>query len=142
MPPPPAELRAGPVTWAWRIYWLALFAVMHVPKPPGAELTARIGDKLVHAAAYFLLAWLGGWSAKRRNLRLDRHWAGRWWLIYAAYAALDELLQAIPALGRACQLGDWLADLVGMTVGLTLICILSSRTQPPVEPESDPETPK
>jgi len=128
MPPPPTKPRAGPITWAWRTYWLALFVVMHVPKPPGAALTARIGDKLVHAVVYFLLALLGGWSAKRRNLPLDRHWAKRWWLIYAAYAAADELLQAIPALGRACEMGDWLADLTGMTLALTLVLCLSLRT--------------
>ncbi|MFQ5491561.1 MAG: VanZ family protein [Phycisphaerae bacterium] len=109
------------ITWTWRVYWLGLFVIMHLPKPPGAELTARIGDKVVHAGAYFVLACLGGWSARRRGCRLNRRWLGRWWLIYAVYAALDELLQAIPSLGRACELGDWLADLTGMTAALVLL---------------------
>lgn len=137
-PQPPVDLLSVVITWTWRIYWLSLFVATHLPKPPAAALVDRIGDKLVHAAAYLLLALLGGWSAKRRNLRLDLKWAGRWWLIYAGYAAADEFLQGIPILGRACQFGDWLADLAGVTIALTLIWSVSSVTNQSASAESSP----
>ena len=39
-----------------------------------------------------------------------------WLAILAAYAAADELLQ--PLTGRSCELGDWIADVVGIVLGL------------------------
>ena len=112
------------VVWAWLGYWALLFTVMHVPKPPGAHLVQRLGDKVLHAAAYFVLATLGGWAAQRRGRRLDGGWMVRWGLIYAAYAAADEILQ--PLINRTCQLSDWLADVIGVALALGLAWWLDS----------------
>ena len=95
-----------------------LFVVMHLPRPPGAELVERLGDKVVHAAAYFVLVMLCGWARIQRGRSLHRSWACRWWLIYTLYAAVDELLQ--PLVGRYCQWSDWVADVVGVLLALLL----------------------
>jgi VanZ family protein len=124
------EETAGPpvltrlVVWAWVGYWALLFVVMHVPKVPGADLVLRLGDKVLHAAAYFVLGLLGGWAALRLKRQIDARWMARWGLIYATYAAADELLQ--PLIGRVCQFSDWLADVLGVVAALVLICRLSS----------------
>lgn len=112
------------IVWTWLGYWVLLFAVMHVPKPPGAQLVQRLGDKVLHTAAYFVLATLGGWAARRRRRRLDAGWMVRWGLIYAAYAAADEILQ--PLINRTCQLTDWLADVIGVALALSLAWWLES----------------
>ena len=109
----------------WGVYWLLLFAVMHMPKPPGTRLVEHLGDKVVHACAYFLLAALGGWATWRRERRAGPGWFARWWLLYAVYAAADEILQSV--VGRACQIGDWLADVIGATLALLLVFALSYR---------------
>lgn len=95
---------------------------MHLPKPPGAALVARFGDKVVHCAVYLVLAALGGWAALRRGGSLGIRWAIRWWIIYAVYAAADELLQ--PLANRHCQFSDWLADATGVTLALILLTFL------------------
>ena len=122
------------VWWAWVGYWLLLFTVMHLPKPPGAFLAQRIGDKLVHAGAYYVLAMLGGWAAWRKGQPINRRWALRWLIVYAVYAAFDEVLQQF--VDRACQLTDWLADLVGVTLALLFLLAMFSRTHP--RPSAEP----
>ncbi|MHC4093250.1 MAG: VanZ family protein [Planctomycetota bacterium] len=102
--------------WLWLGYWVLLFIVMHLRKPPGAGLALRLGDKMIHCWVYFILALLGGWAAHRQGRRLGIRWAVRWWLIYAVYAGIDELLQ--PLVGRRCQFTDWLADALGVTLAL------------------------
>jgi len=112
----------------WSGYWVLLFLVMHVRRPPGSQVVHRFGDKIVHAVAYLVLALLGGWVAARWGRCVNRRWVIRWLLIYAAYAAADELLQ--PLIGRTCQLGDWFADLGGTAAALILIWGLSYRRRP------------
>ncbi len=106
------------LTWAWWAYWLFMFVMTHLPRPPGGRLVEELGDKLVHAAAYFLLAFLGSWIRHLRHMPLDGAWFLRWWLIYLGYAAADELLQ--PLFGRYCQLSDWIADGVGAALALSI----------------------
>lgn len=107
----------------WLAYWVALFAVMHASKPPGAKLVVYLTDWLLHAGAYFVLAGLGGWAALRRGRRLNARWILTWLVIYAAYAAADELLQ--PLTGRYCQFTDWLADVIGAALALLMVARLA-----------------
>jgi VanZ family protein len=115
---------------AWVGYWVLLFAVMHLPKPPGRQLVQRLGDKVVHAGAYFVLAMLGAWAAHRLGRRMGMPWFIRWMVIYGAYAATDELLQ--PLVGRTCQLSDWMADAIGAAAALALAWRLSTVRPGPV----------
>jgi len=44
-------------------------------------------------------------------------------LIVAAYAAFDELHQLfIP--GRSCDIKDWIADMIGVTIGVVAMAIM------------------
>ncbi len=115
---------------AWLGYWAFLFVIMHTRRPPGARLVERFGDKVIHAAAYFVLAALGGWIALRRGRPLGWHWVLFWVAVYAAYAAADELLQDL--VGRNSDLGDWLADVIGASAGLLLAAGLSRLRKPSI----------
>ena len=135
---PGLSLLSRLVFWLWLGYWAFLFTMMHLPKPPGISLVNRLGDKLVHSGVYLVLAMLGGWATLRRGGRLDLRWAIRWGLIYAVYAAADELLQ--PYVGRACQLGDWVADVIGAWLAIILLTWLGrpGNQGPPSFPKGSP----
>jgi VanZ family protein len=98
------------------VYWIALFVATHVPRlePP---LSLPHGDKWLHATAFAGLTLLLAlaWS-------LRRPFAWRSWLavlaLLAVYAALDEITQSL--VGRNTDAADWLADVVGIVVGLTI----------------------
>lgn len=88
---------------------------------PGGESSPHIPipdfDKLVHFSMFFLFSalWLWGRSARARLL---------WVLIGGlALAALSELGQALPMIGRDASIFDGLADLVGLIVGAGLACL-------------------
>ena len=110
-------------------YWAVLFVLTHTPPakmPPGPA-----SDKLMHFMAYLVLSFLLGTTlylavpGQRRRMPLLVLLAG------AAYGAFDELTQ--PLSGRACELGDWLADLAGVaTVALVLFILV--RLFPPTAP--------
>jgi VanZ family protein len=78
-------------------------------------------DKLVHGGLFLALAVSGSWAGVRRGVL-----AG----LLLLYAAASELIQAIPALQRDATLGDWLADAVGVLLGLLLWALLVGRRIP------------
>ncbi|MCE9557223.1 MAG: VanZ family protein [Planctomycetes bacterium] len=103
------------------IYWLVLVVATHVPKVP--EIKLEQGDKLVHSAAYAVLALLAAvcWSAWRSPLRkLDFLWL---FAALATYAAIDEITQT--PFGRQADFHDWLADLVGIACGIAAYVVVS-----------------
>jgi VanZ family protein len=110
---------------AWLGYWVFLFVVMHMSRPPGLRLVERLGDKVVHAAAYFVLAAVGGLVIRLQGRPTNRRWLSRWVIVYVVYAAGDEVLQHF-IVGRSCQATDWLADVIGASLALLLLYALSS----------------
>lgn len=75
-------------------------------------------DKLVHAGLFAGLAVTGRWAGlPGRPLA-----AG-----LAAYAAVSEVIQALAPLRRDGSVWDWLADVVGMVLGLLLWAALTRR---------------
>ncbi len=133
--------------WVWIGYWVSLFVVMHVPVEGGGPTLVPHGDKIIHFGLYYLLARLGGrhqLAARRRQraagFSLRGHPRGLkpaahcllWAVVYAAYAALDEWLQ--PFVGRTMSLGDWIADLIGISLA-TLTIALQRRSAEPTEHE-------
>jgi VanZ family protein len=94
------------------VYWILLFGATHYPK---ARLPASIpqSDKVVHFAAFGLLAFLF-WKCVES---FDRSLSGRFvwvaFVVLGAYAALDEYLQQF--VNRYPSLTDWLADLAGVS---------------------------
>ncbi len=93
-------------------YWLGLFGIMHTPKGPfPAPLLFPHQDKVVHFFGYAILA---GLTAAAAAWPTGGKWYGRWLLIFAAYAAFDELTQ--PLVGRHADVLDWAADIAGVAL--------------------------
>ena len=120
-----AVSRRWALTGVWIGYWLFIFALTHTPLR-GFRLPAEGGDKVIHFLAYFVLAILGGRAAIHRGVVLNGKWCILWGLVYAAYAALDELLQQF--VGRTPSWRDWFADLAGAMLGLAIL--FAVRPQP------------
>ena len=99
------------------LYWLALAVLTHFPFPPSEREGPKI-DKPLHQIAFALLTLAVCWAvATRWELR----WRGLPVLGAAvlAYAVVDEVTQAfVPR--RTPALDDWVADLVGVVMGLAL----------------------
>ena len=96
-------------------YWVALFIATHIPLTrmplPGQS------DKSAHFLAYAGLAILFCWWSL--------HGERKWWsvfLILAAYAVVDELLQY--PVNRHPDVWDALADWVGVLAGIAVFALL------------------
>ncbi|MFH1746620.1 MAG: VanZ family protein [Planctomycetota bacterium] len=106
-------------------YWIFLFCVTHFPK-----LTLDIGfpqgDKMAHAVAYALLAFLF-WRFFQ-TFGLIRSATFVWWaaLWIGLYAALDEWLQ--PFVNRSGDVWDWVLDMVGAVCVLVMLELRRRKT--------------
>lgn len=95
---------------AFVVVVLVSLAVLFAPpsdvpsSPPGV-------DKLVHAALFTALAFTSRWAGIGRPVV-----AGA----LVLYAAVSEVLQGTDLVGRDASVGDWLADVVGVLLGLAL----------------------
>ena len=91
---------------------------------PSDELSTmiEIGDKLKHFLAYFILAILLG---------LNLHFQDKWksvsinyliftFIICTTYGVLDELHQMLVP-NRSAEFYDWIADLLGSSIGVILV---------------------
>jgi VanZ family protein len=74
------------------------------PAPPGV-------DKIVHVLLFAALALSGRWAGIGRGVL-----AG----LLVVYAAVSEVLQGLTPLNRSASVTDWLADVVGLLLGLAL----------------------
>ncbi|MGM0486274.1 MAG: VanZ family protein [Planctomycetota bacterium] len=97
-------------------YWIMLAMATHVPTLPTGSV--RYNDKIAHCAAYSVLAFLIAWA-----------WRTRWRFfpqgvlvtfgVASLYGAIDELSQTLVP-GRFGDYYDWLANVVGATMGILL----------------------
>lgn len=105
-----------PIAWVLAGYSITLLLATHWPKvdlggaPEGT-------DKAIHFVAY------GLWSVLALGSGVFGHWrsaAARWRTLAAGavFGALDEATQAIPALNRHTSLWDFLADVLGLAIGV------------------------
>lgn len=101
-------------------YWLALFAATHLPIAPVAT-EAPGTDKWLHLTAYTGLAFL---IAARQSCGRSLTWKTTCGIVAAValYGIMDELTQ-IPV-GRDAEIGDWLADVTGSVVGVTVFTLI------------------
>lgn len=104
--------RAGARWILFGAFASALFVATHWPRL-AIDSPVRHIDKIIHGAAFCAWTLLLGWAtgAGRAGWRL-----GTLWIVSAVYAAIDEGLQMIPALGRTCSISDLGANLAGVTV--------------------------
>jgi VanZ family protein len=84
------------------------------PAPPGV-------DKLVHLALFAGLALTGRWAGIGRRVLA----AG-----LVVYAAVSEVVQGVTPLARTASVADWLADVVGVLLGLGLWALLTRPRRP------------
>ena len=102
------------------MFAVALLVSLVVLFAPGPDVpSAPPGvDKIVHASLFAVLALTGRWAGVGQSVL-----AG----LLLVYAAASELLQGIPALQRDPAVGDWLADAVGVLLGLLVWAALTRR---------------
>jgi VanZ family protein len=97
-------------------FWLALvFAVTMatLPHPPHTPLDP-FGDKVEHMTAFAVMSVLAaiGYPAMRLPRIGER---------LSFLGALIEVVQSIPALHRDCDILDWIADTIAITVALLIV---------------------
>ncbi|MGI9457940.1 MAG: VanZ family protein [Aeoliella sp.] len=109
----------APRVWlaALVIYWTVLFVTTHSPNDMPIMAGGRV-DKVMHFAAFGLLALLLVRVVQLRGIRLTTRTLVVLWMVIAVYGVADELLQ--PLVGRSCHLYDWLADVVGAACAIWL----------------------
>lgn len=106
-------------TLARRATLLCLFVMFIGTHIPGhAAPSALHHDKLLHFLAYTTLTFgiLASWELSTGSLLPIHYFVV--WLTATLYGAIDEITQ-IPV-GRTCDGLDWLCDVLGIIVGLTL----------------------
>ena len=113
--------------------WAALFRILFVaalvfavtmallPKPPHVPVD-RFGDKAEHMLAFGTITLFAGLGFSRALL-----WRNAERLSFVG--ALIEVLQSIPALGRDCDIRDWIAD-TAMVLLVTVILWFARRSRP------------
>jgi hypothetical protein len=108
----------GPLSrGAFALAVLVSLAVLFAPAdevpfaPPGV-------DKIVHCALFAALALTGRWAGVGRRVL---------GVLLVTYAAVSEVLQGVTALNRTASVADWLADVVGVLLGLALWELLERR---------------
>jgi len=116
----------------WRVllvgYWLALVIGTHLPRT-FAGLPYEQHDKLMHVAAYAVLAWLLAMAWQSSVGRLNGRHLRIAWLAVVGFAAIDEVTQLLVA--RDASVRDWLADAVGAAVGLMVFWVWKRRGELP-----------
>jgi hypothetical protein len=97
----------GPVArGAFAVVVLVSFAVLFAPASDVPPAPYGI-DKVVHASLFAALAFSGRWAGMGRGVLAP---------VLVLYAAASEVIQGL--IGRDAAVGDWLADVVGVLVGL------------------------
>ena len=111
--------------WLQSLFWCALvFALVMalLPQPPHLSID-RLGDKFEHMLAFSVLALLGSTAYPAMPLfRLGER--------LSFLGAMIEVLQSIPSLHRDCDIRDWIADTIAVTVMLCLVYLARQRWRP------------
>src|SRR3954453_19751954 len=89
---------------------LVSLAVLFAPGPDVPSAPPGV-DKLVHGSLLAGLARAGRWVGRARGVLGG---------LLVLYAAGSELLQGIPILERDSSVADWVADVIGVLLGLVL----------------------
>jgi VanZ family protein len=101
------------------VHWLTIFTLTSLPSESLPSVS--LGDKIEHLIAYLVLGFFlyfnilfqNNWSLLKRNIFLSA------FLIALLYGAFDELHQLLIP-GRSAEFIDWIADVTGAIIGVTL----------------------
>lgn len=102
--------------WAPFLVVLAISLPILFAPAPTVPAAATGVDKVVHVALFAALAGTALLPSPSIPARLA--------LVAGAllgYAAVSEIVQALPAIGRTTSLTDWLADAAGVLLGLFVV---------------------
>jgi hypothetical protein len=103
----PALRVHGPLArGAFAVAVLISLAVLFAPADDVPSAPAGL-DKVVHASLFVALALTGLWAGVRRVMLIPA---------LVLYGAASEVVQG--AIGRDAAVGDWLADVAGILLGL------------------------
>ncbi len=118
----PAPAASGSLArGAFALAVLVSLAVLFAPASDVPSAPAGV-DKVVHLALFAALAVSGRWAgAGVRELAP----------LLLGYAAASEVLQGVTALDRGMSLADWVADALGVLLGLALWRLLAGRSRSP-----------
>ena len=108
-------------------YWLAMFVGTHLPNPE-LLIGPVVSDKALHFGAYFILAGLLSIRTQLRQPTFRRSSAIRIVGLLTVYAAIDELLQAVPQIHRHADWWDGVADVLGAISACLLMSVWSRWT--------------
>lgn len=120
-PPRTTAVRGALARGVFAVVVLVSLAVLFAPASDVPSAPAGV-DKVVHLALFAALAASGRWAGVA---------ARRLAVLLLGYAALSEVVQGLPALGRSMSPADWVADAVGVLVGLVLWQLASRRSSAP-----------
>lgn len=90
-----------------------------LPRPPHLPID-RFGDKFEHSLAFVTMAALAVLGFPREPLfRIGER--------LSFLGAMIEVLQSIPMLHRDCDIRDWIADTIAISVTLGLVALVRRR---------------
>lgn len=113
-----------------RIFWCyaaLIFILTHWPKLT-VPIPIKRPDLLAHLVVFSTWAVLAGLCAffgarfSTRNLVVT-------FIVAIIYAAIDEGLQAIPLLNRTAALDDYMANALGVCIGVGILLLLKTRSK-------------
>ena len=131
----PRSLRTRIVLAFLGAYWALIFTGTHLTHLPRGM--PRISDKLIHATAFFGLAFLLAWPMRRllRSQARAVFWTMTCCIVYGVF---DELTQMLVR-NRTADFKDFLADCCGAVFGvvafMTLRHMVVSRNELPSKPD-------
>jgi hypothetical protein len=102
------EIHGALARGAFAVAVLVSLAVLFAPAGSVPESAPGV-DKIVHGTVFLALAATGRWAGIRAVVLAP---------VLVLYGAVSEVLQAMTPLSRSGSVTDWLADLVGLALGL------------------------
>ena len=124
------EHRLDLVLWSIVALSIVFTVVWSFVEPPGAGFGHGI-DKGQHALAYFVTMLAALLAAVWRPGRGPGRFPGARWLIAAgalACGAMIEILQSVSTTNRQGDVGDWLAEVVGVGLAVFALSVLEQRS--------------
>jgi len=105
------------------IYWIILFIATSIPSEYAPSI--GIGDKFSHFFAYLGLCVLMyfTFAFQKKYLILKKYPGFMSIIIASLYGIFDELHQMLIP-GRSGELLDWIADFVGVIIGILIVKII------------------
>lgn len=99
-------------------FWVCLLGAVTLALLPHPPQFREMGDKAQHMLAFGTMALLGNFAFPRMTkVRLGER--------LSFLGALVEVAQSIPALHRDCDIHDWIADTLAITLVLLALHFLS-----------------